>query len=184
MKTFTANFKILTEEDKQTKTSKGKAYFQNGGKLNFTFSEPYGDKIVSDGKIMWVYVAKLKAVGRQDFKNAGSIFTATGKEGLTALFKRYHYKFDSPEQPRKTDAGSSYVLELNEKTASGGFDRILLYVDADKFLIQKLTAFSPSGRKVELSFSDIQINEDIASNIFTYKVSGNEKIVENPLTTE
>lgn len=183
LQTYSANFQIKVKDEKTSRTVSGKAYYKTGGRINFTFHSPAGDKIISDGKTLWVYVAKLRAAGRQPY-SSDSMMAKASMKGILNLFKLYHYKFDKPEQPRKTDSGECYVLSLKEKTASGGFDSIKVYVDSKKYLIRRMVGYSPGGRVVDLRFKNIRLNPEIAPEKFEYKPSGNIKIIDNPLTTD
>ncbi|RME91140.1 MAG: outer membrane lipoprotein carrier protein LolA [Candidatus Hydrogenedentota bacterium] len=181
--TYSANFKIKITEEKKTRTLSGKAYYKKGGKLNFTFYEPAGDKIISDGKTLWVYIAKLRAVGRQPYSKK-SLAARASMEGVLNLFRYYHYNFDSPQQPRKTDVGNAYVLQLKEKTASGGLEKMLVYIDAKNYIIKKIQGIAAGGRKVEIRLSNIKLNPEIAPEKFEYKLRAGVKVVDNPLTTD
>lgn len=187
LKSYSASFSLDIKENAKSRTSRGKVYYQSGGKLHFAFSSPAGDKIVSDGKKMWVYVERLRAVGVQDLKykkDGKSIYDTNSYEGLVRLFQRYHYRFDDVEQPRDVGGKKYFVLELKEKVSSGGYEKLLLYVSPETYNIEKLSAWSASGRTVDLKFSDITPNDTIPGDYFQFKVTDNMKVVENPLTTE
>ncbi len=188
LKSYQADFSLSIKDLGKTRTSSGVATYGEGGKLNFTFSQPAGDVIVSNGQTLYVYVARLRAVGRQPLKtkdkDGKSLYSAGTAEGLSNLFRRYHYRFDKPEQPREFDGARFFVLELKEKEITGGYDKITLYVEPDTYLIRRMQASSPSGRSVELTFSNIKLNPPIDAKLFQFKEPENAKIVDNPLTTE
>ena len=187
MKSYKADFKISVINKNRSKVSAGTAYFQSPGMINFTFSSPFGDKIISNGRTMWVYIKRMNAVGIQelDYKKKGkSIYETSSYDGLVALFRRYHYQFKDQNQPETIEGKKYYVLKLNEKTASGGFSDMLLYVDSETKLIDRIDAFSESGRKVTLKFTNIAMNPELKQSLFRFRVEGNIKTLENPLTTE
>lgn len=186
-KSYSANFSLNIKENNKSRTSRGKVYFKGGGKLHFDFSNPPGDKIISDGKKMWVYVNRLRAVGVQDLKykkNGKSIYNTTSYEGLVRLFERYHYRFDEVNQPRNEKGKEYFILDLKEKVSSGGYEKLKLYVDPSTYQIEHVSAWSASGRTVELSFSNIDRDDSISDDLFQFKVTDNLKVVENPLTTD
>jgi outer membrane lipoprotein carrier protein len=188
LKTYQADFSLSIKDLNKTKVSSGVATYGEGGKLNFTFSQPAGDTIVSNGQTLFVYVSRLKAVGKQPLKSKDkdgkSLYAAGTAEGLSNLFRRYHYRFDKPEQPRETEGGKFFILDLKEKEITGGYDKITLYVQSESYLIEKMRASSPSGRVVELTFSNIRLNPAVDAKLFQFKEPENVKIVDNPLTTE
>lgn len=188
LKAYQADFSLSIKDLNKTRVSSGVATYGEGGKLNFTFSQPAGDMIVSNGQTLFVYVSRLKAVGKQPLKtkdkDGKSLYSAGTAEGLSNLFRRYHYRFDKPEQPREVEGGKYFILDLKEKEITGGYDKITLFVHPETYLIQKMRATSPSGRSVELTFSNIRLNPQIDPKLFQFKDPDNVKIVDNPLTTE
>ena len=181
--TYKARFVIRVIDAQKTRVSSGSVYYKKTGKVNFSFDQPRGDKIISNGKKMWVYVQKLNAVGVQSLDEGdNSVYNSASYPGLIRLFSRYHYRFDKTEQPREVLGGRHYVLSLSEKVDSGGFHHIKLYIDAKKKIIKKMFAASRSGRKVEVEFKRIRLNVELPGGLFSYKVEGNVKVVENPLT--
>ncbi len=181
--TYKARFVMRIIDGNKNKLSSGTVYYKQAGKVNFSFNNPNGDRIISNGSKMWVYIRRLNAVGVQTLNsNQSNIYNSGNYEGLVRLFRRYHYRFDKAEQPRYVLGASHYVLALDEKVDSGGFSNITLYIDATEKLIKKMVAVSRSGRRVELEFKNIQLGVELPNRLFTYKVEGNIKIVENPLT--
>lgn len=188
LKAYQADFSLSIKDLNKSKVSSGVATYGEGGKLNFTFNQPAGDLIVSNGQTLFVYVSRLRAVGKQPLKtkdkDGKGLYSAGTAEGLSNLFRRYHYRFDQPEQPRDVEGGRYFILDLKEKEITGGYDKITLFVHAESYLIEKMRASSPSGRTVELVFSNIKLNPAIDNKLFQFKEPANVKIVDNPLTTE
>ena len=187
LETYKANFNITTTEGKKVKRSKGVAYYKKGGKLNLTFTSPYGDKIISNGSKMWVYIRSMNAVGEQKLKTKNKktgIQTAISYEGMVSLFRRYHYRFDTIKQPRLVNNQSQYVLELKEKTTSGGFKSMKVFVGGSNYLINKIIAKTESGKTVIMQYSNIKKNINLADKLFVFKPKGKMRILKNPLTSE
>ena len=183
IETYKANFKIEIMEAGKKKGSSGIIYYKKGGKVNFTFLKPPGDLIISNGRKMWVYIKRLNTVGVQPLdKKKTSLYQSTSYEGLVSLFQRYHYRFNSTEQPQDILGYKHYVLSLDEKVDSGGFHKITLFINANTKLIRKLVALSRSGRKVELELKHIELDKELPNSLFTYRVEGGTRVVENPLT--
>lgn len=186
MKTFQASFHIQTEENRKKTEARGLVYYKQNGKINFTFNKPAGDKIISDGRRLWIYIASMNALAVQDLNNqkkGKSIYDTVSYDGLVALFKNYHYSFRTPQQPEQKDGENYYVFQLKEKVASGSFSSMLIYVSPKDHLIRFVEAFSASGREVHLKFSSIKLDEDLPNSLFSYEIKGNTRVIENPLTT-
>lgn len=182
--TYSARFKLTMTEDKKTKVYRGSVYYQKGGKVHYDFKSPYPDKIISDGSTMWVYIHRLNAVGIQKLskKNNSANLPPSRLEGLVRLFERYHYRFDSPEQPKKIKGKSFYVLELDEKVSSGGYQSMTVYVNPETYYIERIKGKRGNSKVVNLEFSSIVKNPKLKSGLFSFKVKDGVKVVEDPLT--
>ncbi len=192
MKTYTSDFKILTVNNKKTSNMKGKCLYKNPGKIRYEFQEPFGDLIVSDGKTLWIYIQKINAVGKQDLeiqKNNSSgepIFQSASPSGLNRLFRKYHYKFDSIEQPRAmgSDGKKYFVLTLEQREKIGGFENMTLFVDSETFFIKKSIGTDNRGKETTIEFTSFVPNAEVEDGIFNYHISGNSKMVHNPLVSD
>jgi len=192
IQSYSADFQIRTLENKKEKTMRGKCHYKRPGKIRYNFLEPDGDEIVSDGKILYIYIKKLNAVGKQDLtldkkNSSGPVFTANSPDGLNRLFKKYHYKFDIIEQPRlafEKDPTKYFVLDLDQRERIGGFEKMKLYVDSESYLIKKATAMDGRGKETTISFSNINFEDELEDGLFNFHMSGNAKIVNNPLVSE
>lgn len=190
LKTYQANFKIVTEDGGGRKNMSGRCYYQQPGNVRYDFNNPSGDFIVSNGKILWVYINRLKAVGKQDLRikkqdeNGRQIFLTAPRPGLDRLFSKYHYIFDGTDQPREEDGGTYFILDLEQREKIGGYEKIKLFVDAKTYLIHKAVATDGYGKKSTITFSDAQINAPLEGKLFRYKPEDNVRVVNNPLVND
>lgn len=191
MKSYSAEFRITTVNNKKTTLHRGTCFYKAPGKIRYDFKEPEGDAIVSDGKTLWIYIKRIGAVGKQDLElkksnSSGPIFQTGSVEGLNRLFRKYHYKFDSINQPQISpkDGKSYFVLALEQREKIGGYEQMILFVDSETYLIKKAVAIDGRGKESTLEFASIQLDTDIEDGIFNYHISGNAKIVNNPLVSE
>lgn len=191
LNSYKANFQIQTVSNRKSKNMKGVCLYKKGGRIRYQFSDPSGDEIVSDGKTLYIYIARLNAVGKQDLtlnksNKSGPIFSSFTDEGLSRIFRKYHYKFDSIEQPQTSskDGRKYFVLNLEQREKIGGFETMLLYVDAETYFIQKAVASDGRGKETTVEFSNLEINPDLEDGQFNFHIGGNAKIINNPLVSE
>ncbi len=191
IKSYTAEFRISTVNNKKTTNLRGNCFYKAPGKVRYDFKEPEGDAIVSDGKTLWIYIKRIGAVGKQDLElkknnSSGPIFQAASAEGLNRLFRKYHYKFESINQPQVSpkDGKPYFVLALEQREKIGGYENMILFVDAETYLIKKAVAADGRGKESTMEFTSIQLDTDIEDGVFNYHISGNAKIVNNPLVSE
>lgn len=186
LKTYRANFVIKTKN----KVQSGIAYFKEPGKVRFEFTQPYGDLLISDGKILWIIIGSQNLVGKQDLsldvKNEDNrpIFAVMPGRGVEHLFNKYHYRFDDINQPKEINGKNYYVLDLEQKVKIGGYEKMKLFINADNFLIEKAEAEGSFGILTNIDFFDIKTNIELQGKLFQYTPPDNVKIVLNPLVSE
>ncbi|NBU96866.1 MAG: outer membrane lipoprotein carrier protein LolA [Spirochaetia bacterium] len=190
LKSYTSEFTITINNNKKTSQMKGSCLYKTPGKIRYDFTNPEGDTIVSDGKTLWIYIKKIGAVGKQDLeisKNNTSgepIFQANSIPGLNRIFRKYHYKFDSINQPQKLEDGKEYfVLSLEQREKIGGFENMTLYVNASDYIVYKAIGKDARGKETILEYSKFNPDTEVEDGIFNYHISGNAKIVNNPLVS-
>ena len=187
--TYVANFNIRTKTGRRVRNMRGRLYFKKPNKVRYEFTVPRGNLMVSNGSILWIYIRRLNAAGKQDLKlkkkndSKQFVFTGAPGSGLTRLFRKYHYRFDKPEQPRDEGGRSVYVLYMTQRERIGGYENIKLYIDASTYLIRKAVAQDGDGKETEISFSRIRLNTPLDGSRFQFNVK-NARVVDNPLVNK
>ncbi len=182
---YQADFKIVSEKAGSKIHQSGKLSYMNSNKMLVEFREPYGQRIVSDGKTMWLYIPSMNVVAEQDLKNdSGSIFSSGTWGGLKRLFSKYHYKFASKKQPEAQPDGSKmYTLFLKQRESRSGYRTLKLWV-SDDYLVTKVFGETSTGKKVEILFNNIRTNVELSNGIFKFDIPSKAKIIKNPFVSE
>ena len=183
--TYQADFKIVTEKSGNKINKSGTIKYKSSNKMLIDFKNPFGQKIVSDGKKMWIYLPSMNVVAEQDLKSdSDSIFSSSTSSGLKRLFSKYHYKWASKTQPEKQSDGSvRYTLLLKQRETRSGFRNIKLWINED-YLITKAFGESTTGKSVEINFKNIKTNIELPNNIFQFDIPSKARIVRNPMISE
>jgi len=185
---YAASFQLRTVDGNRSESKAGSLYYQKPGKLRYEFTN--GDLIVSNGKIMWFYLRRLNAVGKQELTlnktNADGrpIFADTAGPGLKRLFARYHYRFDTPEQPRVIDGEKYFVLDMEQREKIGGYETIKLFVDAESYLVRRAEGADGYGKTTVIDLSNIRTDPGLEGKLFQYEPAENMRVVLNPLVKE
>lgn len=183
---YRADFRIT----KKNRVVTGIAYYKKPGRVRFEFTNPSGDLIISDGKVLWIVIGKQNIVGKQDLnlqvkdENDKPIFAVMPGRGVSHLFRKYHYKFDDIQQPKVIDGKRYYVLDLEQKVKTGGYEKMKLYVNADTYFIEKAMAEGSFETKTTIEFFNIQIDRELEGKLFQFQPGENARIVLNPLVSE
>lgn len=184
LETYQASFKILSEQHGKKKLQTGVLKYKRGDRLYLGFHKPYGQKIISNGIMMWIYIPSMNVVAEQDLKSDKSLFSAGTSTGLSRLFSKYHYRFLSKEQPEEQKDGSKqYTILLKQKESRSGYRKIKLWVSED-FMIVKASGETSSGKTIDISFSNIQINKDIPNGVFKFDIPARARVIKNPMLSE
>jgi len=183
LNSYQANFTITTTRAGRKTVQTGTVKYKATDKILIEFSNPAGQRIVSDGKTMWIYIPSMNVVAEQDLKSDGGMFTPTSS-GLRRLFSKYHYKFDGKEQPEPQKTGEPlYTLQLKQKESRSGYRSMKLWVDKDYMIVRSLGETS-TGKTVELSFSNIRKNVDFQNAIFRFEIPQRVRTIKNPMLSE
>jgi outer membrane lipoprotein carrier protein len=185
MESYQADFKIVSEKMGNKSNKNGRITYKAADKMLIEFINPSGQRIVSDGKRMWIYIPSLNVVAEQDLKSdSASLFSSATGSGLKRLFSKYHYRFASKNQPEKqTDGSMQYTLLLKQRESRSGFRTINLWISED-FLIKKAVGESSTGKKIEINFTNIKSNIELSNGIFQFDIPSQAKIIKNPLISE
>jgi outer membrane lipoprotein-sorting protein len=182
--TYQASFSIVSEKLEKRKSQHGVISYKNSNRLLVDYSSPQGQKIVSNGKTMWIYIPSMNVVAEQDLKNDEGFFSTHSKSGLKRLFSKYHYRFNGKEQPEKqADGSKQYTLLLQQKESRSGYRTLKLWVSED-YMIVRAQGETASGKKVDISFSQIKTNIDLPNGMFKFDVPGKARVIKNPMIAE
>lgn len=186
MQSMVANFTIQTNEGNRGRSMSGRVYFKKPDLVRYEFSNPAGNLIVSDGRIMWYYIRRLNVVGRQeldlDRRNASGnpVFSDDPVAGIRRLFVKYHFHFDTPEQPREIGGERFFVFDMEQREKIGGYEKIKLYIDADTYIVKKAEASDGYGKSTTISFSNVQLDGNLEGRLFQYQPDDRTRVVPNP----
>jgi outer membrane lipoprotein-sorting protein len=149
------------------------------------FTSPSRQKLVSNGQTMWIYIPSMNVVAEQDLTSESGLFTSGSEAGLNRLFSKYHYRFASKEEPETMKDGSKqYTLVLKQKETRGGYKTINLWI-SENYFIQRAEGFTSSGKKIEITLSDIKTDVDLPNSLFKFDIpTGSTRIIKNPMLSE
>jgi outer membrane lipoprotein carrier protein len=175
-KTFQATFKqsyYIKVQDKR-KESAGKVAFEKPGKMSFTYDEPNGNRVVSDGKIIKVYEKDAEqmyesAVEKSQYPAALAFLMGEGK-----LTKDFTLKL-LDATAMKFEGGS--VIEATPKEASPAYQKLLMYVDAQTNQVRRVLILDAQGNRNRFDFVDPTVNKDIPKGTFEFEPPKGTKII-------
>lgn len=182
--TYQANFTIFSEKLGKTTRQTGIIKYKANNRLHVEFTQPPGQKIVSNGKMMWIYIPSMNVVAEQDLDSGSGIFVSGSRSGLNWLFSKYHYRFATKEQPETQGDGSKmYTLILKQKESRSGYRNMKLWVN-ERYFIVRAQGETSTGKKIEIQFTGLKTNIDIPNSLFRFDIPARARVVKNPMITE
>jgi outer membrane lipoprotein carrier protein len=175
-KTYQADFKqeYLIKMHNQKKTSDGRVVFEKPGKMSFTYSQPNGNRVVSDGKTLKVYEKENQQMFEQAVDKSQYPAALAFLMGEGDLQKSFTF--------RLLDAGAmqfenGYVLEGKPVEATPAYKLILLYVDAATAQVRRVLILDAQGNRNRFDFSNPIVNKPPPPGEFILSPPPNTQIV-------
>jgi outer membrane lipoprotein carrier protein len=148
--------------------SRGEMQQRIPGRISVEFSDPRGDRIVADGKVVWLYLPSTNPgqvirahVGENDRANVPDV---------TSLF------LDSPEKRYEmSDAGTATVeghathaVKLVSVDSTIPFSKATVWIDDDDALIRRFETTDANGLTRRITITSILPNAKLDSGVFAF----------------
>lgn len=160
-----------------TETPSAGSYLQRGpGVFSVNFSQPAGDRIVSDGKTLWVFVPS--ATPNQVLKMPVGAGAPGGVDLVGQFFTAPTRKFAVTDGGAVTVAGATLRKLVLVPRSDMGFSRAVLTVVPGTGVLKQLEVTEHSGLVRTLSFSTITRGVTLAANAFTFSVPRGVTVVD------
>ncbi len=166
VKTITARFvqKSYVKTMNQTLEARGKVQIKKPGKMKWVYNAPEPQVLVSNEKILWLYIPDEKQVTKVPVEsiyssNTPALFLA-GKGKLT----------DSFDVMKVSKEKGLITVVLIPKEEDNAVDRLVLVANSKSYQIVGSTVYDKLGNKTEIIFSDIRVNEKIPESTFQFEV--------------
>jgi outer membrane lipoprotein carrier protein len=165
--TFSADFTqtYTVKAYNQTKTSTGHVVFNKPGKMDWTYKDPAGNRVVSDGTTVWVYEAANKQMYQQAVSQAqypAALAFLTGQGDLAKLFDFQLFDGAQMQFP------GGYVLAGTPKTATAAYEKVLFYVDGPTSQVRRVLILDGQGNRNRFDFTAPVVNQPVPATQFVF----------------
>jgi outer membrane lipoprotein carrier protein len=159
-------------------TSRGTLQQRKPNRLAITFSDPAGDRIVADGKFVWVYLQS--ATPGQVLKLASTDVGAASTDLIGQFLKTPRSKYDAADAGSgKVGSRSARVLVLTGKAGEQlPFLRAKVWVDLNDYLIRQFESTDANGVTRRVRLLTLKTNVAVDNKAFTFRVPDNVRVVE------
>ena len=157
--------------------AKGELLVKRPGRIAVRFTEPSGDRIVSDGQFVWIYLP-TSAPGQVVRAHADAA-QGTGMDVSTELLTAPRTKFDVADAGAATVNGrSTRIVTLTPRTARN-YTKARLWIDDANGIVRQLELTENSGVVRTITFRTIQLNAKIPASAFKFDVPKGAKVFDS-----
>jgi len=174
--TFVSDFtqEFFVKSHNVRKESAGGVAFSKPGKMAWTYSNPAGNRVVSDGSVLKVYEAANKqmfeqTVDKSQYPAALSFLTGTGK--LSDAFTFLMYAGEAMNFP------GGKVLVGTPKQANAAYTKVLFYVDISTFQVRRVLIVDAQGNRNRFDFVAPKVNVPVPESTFQLVVPAGTQII-------
>ena len=176
------NLKVLTADFVQIvqnpmtgapDTTRGKLHQLPPNRFAMRFSHPKGDRLVADGRYLWIYTPSTTAnqVIRAQIPTAGG---AAGPNLIGQFADRPHERYRSRYVRAE---GGADVIAMVPVEKEQPFSEAMLWVDGKDGLPRRLEFQESSGQRRVLVLSGLVVNGEIPFREFTFSVPPGAQVV-------
>jgi outer membrane lipoprotein carrier protein len=158
--------------------SKGTLQQRKPNKLAITFTQPSGDRIVADGKYVWVFLQS--ATPGQVVKLANTDVGAASTDLIGQFLSTPRSKYDASDAgTEKVNGRTARALVLTAKSGQRlPFIRAKVWVDSADALIRQFESTDANGISRKVKITAMSPNAAVQSAAFVFKVPDGVRIIE------
>ena len=157
--------------------AKGELLVKRPGRIAVRFTEPSGDRIVSDGEFVWIYLP-TSAPGQVVRAHADAA-QGTGMDVSTELLTAPRTKFDVADAGAATVNGrATRIVALTPRTARN-YTKARLWIDDANGIVRQLELTENSGVVRTIVFRTIQLNPRLPASAFKFEVPKGVKVFDS-----
>ena len=146
--------------------ARGQVLRKAPGLLAITFTDPAGDKIISDGNAVWVYLPSTTPGQVMKMTPGGS--EAERLDPASQLLRSPRSRFNIADGGTATVGGRSTRVVLLTPKGRESFTRAKVWIDTRNSLVRRFEVTEPSGLVRNVTLTSIQANVAVPSSAFRF----------------
>jgi outer membrane lipoprotein carrier protein len=162
----------------RTLTSTGEYQQQRPGKLSVRFSEPANERIVADGKHLWLFLPSSAPgqVIRTQFKDGGSGTVDLSAQFLVSPRSRFTI---TPAGTLAVNGRPTHAFTLTPKSKEGApFQVATVWIDDADAIVSQFDVVENSGVQRKVHFTSFKMNVAVDASTFNFTVPEGVRVVE------
>jgi outer membrane lipoprotein carrier protein len=166
----------------RTQDSKGEMLQRLPGHYAVTFSDPAGDRIVSDGKVVWVYLPSTNPgqVIKMHVGDAG----ASIPDFTTWMLNAPKDRFTLADGGKAVIGGrATHIVLLTPRAKSVPFTSAKLWIDDADGIVRQFETMDANGSVRRVRIDSIKMNVAVSADAFTFTPPAGVKIFDQGAST-
>ena len=153
---------------KTQKVSSGILMVKRPNKLRWETLKPDTSLLVSDGKKFWFYTPPFDEGDRGQVivKNSAEISSRITNALLSG-------KFSMAKDMKMSQRGEKQFTLIPKKGRAGSVEKIILEIDPEQKLIQKISLFHKNGDQSEIQLTHIEFEKPLKEELFRFTAPPN-----------
>jgi outer membrane lipoprotein carrier protein len=147
----------------------GRVFMKKPGMMRWAYETPETKLFIAKGGVFIFYLPGENQVQRYEAKNTTTLSAPTlFLAGAGNLEREFHIAFVESELPGVP--GDAYELELLPRTGEENFESLILAVNRNSFLVERLVMIDLLGNRAEFIFENIRENAPVAESLFDFEM--------------
>ncbi len=155
----------------------GRLFLKWPGKMRWEYEKPEPRLFLIDGKTLWSYSPVERQAVTQDIRGALSSGPIGILFGISTLRRDFRVRAIAHAGTRDSQ---EFLLDLAPKGEEPSFKRVVLAIDRESFLIQRLTVFDLYGNTTGVNLSDLKVNGGLKDELFQFSPPPGTDLVTPP----
>jgi len=149
----------------RAETARGEYVQQGKDRISVRFTDPAGDRIVADGKVLWLYLPS---------STPGQVIRTTPTPGATVdwtaqFLSSPRTRYDIADAGRATVSGrATQAVMLTPRGKDAPFTRAKVWVDDRDGMIRQFEVTDQSGVKRHVRLTSLEVNVPVEAAAFRF----------------
>ncbi len=164
---------LLSEDGEQLEKTTGTLYLQQPGKFNWHYKEPYVQKIITNGEVLWIYDEDLEQLTIRKFESDMIERTPAAIILGNSRLEQHFIQVDLGNIE-----GFNWV-ELTPRDLDAQYKNIRIGFDAKR--LGMMIIADNLGQTTRIDFNDVNKNTNIADKLFNFEVPADVDVIDERL---
>jgi outer membrane lipoprotein carrier protein len=158
-------------------TTHGKLYQMRPSRFAMRFSHPRGDRIVADGRHLWLYTPSTTP--GQVIRTAIPETGTTGPNLIAQFVERPRERYQARYLRADSLAdGLADVVALTPRAADLPYSEAVVWIDRDDGLVRRIEIVETSGQRRTVALARLVVNRGVPSREFTFAPPAGLRVVD------